>query len=156
MVGLIPELPRKDTGLPSSAWITDGVRPCLFAGGITFHVAGTAEPANYARYRFGHSVPLSFAVYTSRHFNGSSNMLTIPMTPPHLILVRNRHSSQNQLTDNIVRIASHKLVTRNVRIQLMEHKVWSFMECQTVIKATSCRTTVIPIPGINSERLNLS
>ncbi|WP_158857368.1 hypothetical protein [Lunatibacter salilacus] len=83
----------------------------------------TAEPANYTPYRFGHSESRSFAVYTSRHFNGSSHMLTIPMTPPHLTLVRNRYSSQNPFTGYIVRIASHNSVTRNARILLMEHKV---------------------------------
>ena len=81
---LIPGLPGKDTGLPSSAWITDGVRSCLFAGGITIHVAGTEEPANYTPYRFGHSVSTSFAVYTSRHLHGSSHMLTIPIKPNSL------------------------------------------------------------------------
>jgi hypothetical protein len=62
-----PGIPGKDAGLPSSAWITDGVRSCLFAGGIVIHVAGTEKPANYTPYRFGHSVSPSFAVYTSRH-----------------------------------------------------------------------------------------
>ncbi|WP_209332247.1 hypothetical protein [Lunatimonas salinarum] len=89
-------------------------------------MAGTEKPANYTPYRFGHSVSTSFAVYTSRHLQDSSPMLTIPMTPPHLTLVRNRYSSQNPFTGYIVRIAPHNPVARNARIHrllVMEHKV---------------------------------
>ena len=39
-----------DTGLPSSAYITDRVRFCLFAGGIVIHVTGTAKPVIYTPY----------------------------------------------------------------------------------------------------------
>jgi len=48
------------------------------------------------------------------------------MTPPHLIMVRNKNASQHLFTGYIVRIAAHSSVTRKARILLMEHQ--SLME----------------------------
>ena len=45
-----PGCPGNSTGLPSSAYITNRVRFCPFAGGIAIHVTETAKPVIYTPY----------------------------------------------------------------------------------------------------------
>lgn len=118
-------------GLPSSAYITDWVRSCLFTGGVLIHVTECWNLLTIPLCHFGHSVSSSFAVLEWRYFFiCSSHMLTIPVKPNSSIVWRYHDwfSSRNTITGYIVRTALHKPVTRFAHVRRllgMEPKVWS-------------------------------